>query len=408
MRVSYHYQDNEIIVNINSIEVKYSGKGRDGYSWFAHEFFRVGFKDPEKNKNLHDIQIQLNSKGIYTIGIQSLMNYLTTFFLQGIILERRYFPITRIDLNMFIQHDFRYLRKEMILSKKKNHASKIGECSSGYELETYYVGRKPFMLRIYNKLKELKTASKDKQEMMHNYFGINGLDLNEPIFNVEFELHREFLKEYGIDTVEDAISRAESLFTLCCDLIKLIDPDSISEKQLYSNNRRRANVLPIWEFISTHYKLDAFMQITTPLNKIEKISYAYQLDDARKPLKKIINRLLMHKHVPTILFFYEVLESAKQEFNLKTQMQKMHQDFTVPVRENFEEDLKVYSDEGLKHLLNKLDNELSSMDSENMAHSSFYEEIYTKYQQTHRELNTRGLLSHQPTSLYDFDNEAPF
>ena len=39
--------------------------------------------------------------------------------------------------------------------------------------------------------------------------------------------------------VEDALSRAESLFKLCCDFVKLIDPDSISEKQLYSNNRRR-------------------------------------------------------------------------------------------------------------------------------------------------------------------------
>lgn len=405
--LNYQYQDNEIIVTINEIEVKNSGKGRDGYSWFVHEFFRVGFKDPEKNRNLHDIQIQLNSKGIYTVGIQSLINYITTFFLNGMILERRYFPITRIDLNMFIQHDFKYLCKEMIVSKKKNHASKIGECSSGYELETYYVGRKPFMLRIYNKLKELKTASQEKREMMLNYFGVNGLDVSEPIFNVEFEMHREFLKEYGIDTVEDALRRAESLFTLGCDLIKLIDPSSLSEKQLYSNNRRRANVLPIWEFISTHYKIDAFMQISTPLNKIEKFTYNYSLDDARKPLKKLINRLLMHKHIPTLLFFYELLEQTKEEFNYKMQMRKMHMEYTAPVRNSFMEDLKAISNEGLERFREKLDDELSQMDEEAMRGSTHYDDLFQKYQEVHHEMTLRG-LKHNPTPLYDVDDEAPF
>ncbi len=87
---------------------------------------------------------------------------------------------------MFIQHNFNYLKKEMILSKKKNHSANISERSTGYELETYYVGKKPFLLRIYNKLKELETASEIKRELMHNYFLVNNLDTRKPIFNVEF------------------------------------------------------------------------------------------------------------------------------------------------------------------------------------------------------------------------------
>lgn len=407
--LNYPYQDNEIIVVINEIEIRYSGKGRDGFYWFNHEFFRVGFKDPEKNRTIHDIRIQLNAIGIYTIGIQSLIEYITEHFLKDMILKKRYFPITRMDLNMFIQHDFRYLCKEMVVSKKKNHSAKIGECSSGYELETYYVGKNPFMLRIYNKLKELKTASPKKKELMLNYFGVHGLDINEPIFNVEFEMHREFLKEYGIDTIEDALGRAQSLFELGCDLIKLIDINSITQTQLYSNNRRRADILPIWEFIATHYRLDTFMQITTPMNKIEKISYAYSLDDARKPLKRVINRLLMHKHTPTLLFFYELLEQAKEEFNHRMQMQKAHLEFTHPVRHSFAGDLKAYSDEGLHKLRNRLDNELYSMDNEAMRGSDLYEDIHIKFQEVCAEMKHRG-LKREPMPLYEVDDaeELPF
>ena len=45
--LNYQHADNDIIVNINGIDVVYSGMGRDGFHWFSHDFFRAGFKDPE-------------------------------------------------------------------------------------------------------------------------------------------------------------------------------------------------------------------------------------------------------------------------------------------------------------------------------------------------------------------------
>lgn len=197
--LNYAYNDNDIIVTINTIDVKLSGMGRDGFIWFNHDFFRVGFKDCEKSPNIHNIRVQLNSIGIYTLGIKSLVEYINTKLLDGALLSTNYFPVTRIDVNMFVQHNFNFLTKEMILSKKKTHSANISERTTGYELETYYVGKKPFLLRIYNKLKELESASDIKKELMHNYFLINNLDTRKPIFNVEFEFHREFLKQYDIE-----------------------------------------------------------------------------------------------------------------------------------------------------------------------------------------------------------------
>ena len=383
--LNYAYADNDIIIQINTIDVTYSGMGRDGFHWFNHDFFRAGFKDPEKALNIHNIRIQLNAVGIYTLGIKSLVEYINTVFLKEI--TNKHYPITRIDLNMFVQHDFKYLRKEMILSKKKNHSANIGERSSGYELETYYVGKKPFLLRIYNKHKELQTASTIKRELMHNYFGVNGLDLEKPIFNVEFELHREFLKQYGIDTIEDVLERSEMLFRQSCDLIRLIDVESITEKELNSPNRRRADTLPIWEHIKDSYQTKEFLQIDTPMEKVEKITQRYTLEDARSSIKRIITRLLIHDNAPTSLYFMEILQHAKADYDLRQHMKFLHKNHEEKqekkketLYERFVDELRNYSDEGLVSLEEQLSIEMQTV---NMKDPEY------------------DVLSHQMSALYD-------
>lgn len=385
--LDYAYNDNDLIITINDIDVKYSGMGRDGFLWFNHDFFRVGFKDSEKAKNIHNIRVQLNAIGIYTIGIKSLLEYINTQLLSGALLSTNYFPVTRIDVNMFVQHNFNYLRKEMILSKKKNHSANIGERSTGYELETYYVGKKPFMLRIYNKLKELEGVSEIKKEIMHNYFGVNGLDTEKPIFNVEFEMHREFLKEYGIDTIEDALSRSQSLFELGCKFIKLIDSSSLTEAQINSSNRKRADILPIWEFISSYYDNKEFMQITTPLEKIEKISYRYSLEDARKPIKRQITRLLLHDNAPTLFYFLELLQSAEEDYKLRQNIKKFHNEHKEAETPKITDDLRSYSDDGLINYEKALSKEMSGV----MPDNELYDELLRKYDAIDDELVRRGL-----------------
>lgn len=386
--LNYAYQDNEIVITLNNINIKYSGKGRDGFSWFGHDFFRIGFKEQGKNANIHDIRVQLNAIGIYTLGITSLLEYINKKLLDGAILEDNYFPVTRIDVNMFVQHNFNYLHKEMIVSKKKIHAAQLGERSSGYELETYYVGKKPFLLRIYNKLKELTTASTTKKELMYNYFGVHGLDVNKSIFNVEFEMHREFLKQYGIDTIEDALQRSQKLFELGCDLVKLIDTTSITEKQLNTSNRRRADTLPVWEFISNNYNNKEFMQITTPLSKIDKITYNYSLEDAKKSIKRVVKRLQIHSSSPTLFFFLDILQESKEEFALQQEIEDMCDENSSSQSKKIKEDLSSYSNEGLLRYEESLALAMRNEEYE----SKDYNELSTLYQNVNNELEARELL----------------
>ena len=385
--LNYAYNDNDIIITLNDIDIKYSGMGRDGFLWFNHEFFRIGFKDSEKSANIHNIRVQLNAIGIYTICIKYLVEYINEEFLKGALLKERYFPVTRIDVNIFVQHNFNYLRKEMILSKKKTHSANISERTTGYELETYYVGKKPFLLRIYNKLKELEGSSEVKRELMHNYFLINKLDTRKAIFNVEFEFHREFLKQYDIDTIEDALSRSQSLFEMGCDLIKLIDTESLTNEQINSTNRNRADILPIWEYISKNYDNKDFMQITTPLQKIEKISYRYSLEDARKPLKRLITRLLLHHNAPTLLFFYEILQNTQEEFKQREGYKELQEE-NKSESKSYMDDLTRYSDEGLINFEKRLSKDMQGVN----INDPQYDHLLHSYNELHDELTHRGLV----------------
>lgn len=387
-KLNYQYADNDIIVKINDIEVQYSGMGRDGFHWFYHEFFRVAFKDSEKSPNIQNIRVQVNAVGIYTLGLKSQIEYINKVFLKD--LTMNVFPITRIDVNMFVQHDFSYLRKEMILSKKKDHHANIAEHASAYELETYYVGKKPFLLRIYNKRNELKQASQIKRELMHNHFGVNGLDMDQPIFNVEFEMHREYLKTFGIDTINDALLRAETLFKHACDQIRLLDLSTITEDQINTPNRRRAETLPIWKHIKDSYSIKEFMQIDTPLEKIEKITYRYSLEDAEKSMKKVLTRLFIHDSIPTMYFMLDVLQKAREAYELKQNIKNLHEEHKE--KPDFETELKTYSDEGLQNFEASLSREMHAISKSDPLHA----ELFEKYVAICRELDRRDLTDDIP------------
>ena len=325
----YQYNDKDIIVKIQDTDFIFSGISRDGYHAFNSDYVRLSFKDPEKNKNLKDIKIQLNAKGIYTIGLKSLIEYVNEHLLKDLTLGD--FPITRIDLNTFVNTSLSFITREMIISKKKSYSEITKEIGSIRETETFYIGKKPFLLRIYNKKRELERS--DKKELMLNYFGINGLDIEKDVWNIEFELSREFLKSYGIGEVYQALERAETLFRYCMQQIRLIDLDSISHKALNSTNRNKAETLPFWEYIQNAYSLKEFMQIETPLSRIDKISQRYSMGDAQKTIVKILKRLHFNDRTPTKLFMDDCFSKAIDDIELIETMKRMKNNRVNPLIE---------------------------------------------------------------------------
>jgi hypothetical protein len=302
------YSNKDLKVSINNQVFEFNGKAQ-GFYWFTHldNFVTVGFKDNLTNKGLNDIQVQLTAVGIYSINLKPLLNYVDDIF-KDVVTD--YKPLTRVDLNMFIQSDLSWLTKNMFVSRKRKYTTHLKEVSSKYKLQTLYIGKEPFLLRLYDKKEELKNST--KREMMYEYFLNNGFNAEDDIFNLEFELHRKYLKTYNIDTVDDLLGHAEKLFKESMDAIRLVDLSTISEKSINTMNRYKAQTHSIWQHISDSYKLKDFLALDMPLERLKRKNYSYTVEDAIKEHVAIARKFYVHGGVVDEQHFEEVLEAFEK------------------------------------------------------------------------------------------------
>ncbi len=117
------FENNDInIILHNEYIFKYLGKAQ-GFYWLRdfREYFKIGFKDTKSNQGLNDIYVQLEANGIYTLGIKSLLEYINDNLLKDF--TTSYYPLTRVDINCFINYDFSFLTKEMFVTRKRNYAT---------------------------------------------------------------------------------------------------------------------------------------------------------------------------------------------------------------------------------------------------------------------------------------------
>ncbi len=97
------------------------------------------------------------------------------------------------------------------------------------------------MLRVYDKLEEM-IAKRDAEKLAAMKARRWG-GLPEDATRVEWELGRGWLKQHGIDTVEDYFRKRGSLVRkLCHDWFRLTD-GPVNREQ---NHQSRARVLPLW------------------------------------------------------------------------------------------------------------------------------------------------------------------
>lgn len=299
------YSNKDLKIAISNQAFEFNGKAQ-GFYWFTHldNFITVGFKDNLTNRGLNDIQVQFTAVGIYTLGLKALLRYADDIFKE---VRTNYKPVTRADLNMFVQSNMSWLEKDMFVSRKRQYTTHLKEVSSKYRLQTLYVGKAPFLLRLYDKKEELKTSK--KSELMYEYFLNNGFNAQDDIFNIEFEMHRKHLKMYNIDTVDDLLGYAQKLFRESMDAIRLVDLSTISENSINSQNRYKAEIHPLWKYFSDSYELKDFLALDMPLERLKRKNYSYTIEDAIKEQISLARKAYVHNIVVDEQFYEEVLEA---------------------------------------------------------------------------------------------------
>jgi hypothetical protein len=244
---------------------------------------RVGFKNLNTRDNLDSIQVQMDTYYMNTTGIlQSYYDVVEQIEALGLQVGKS--KISRIDLNSYVYgYDFSYL-EYFYFSTLIRSNTKIYNGAKD-RLETFYLGSRssgaPYM-RIYNKWSELMAKDEDQQKQSLIRYKFH-LDMDKPLWNVEFELKREFLKSYKIDTVEDCLQSVNVLHSELMKRIRLMT----QKRKVDENHSDRIPTAPIWETIGTNYN---FQDSNVPLDKLPAIKYS-------KDIKWLINRVREYKQV---------------------------------------------------------------------------------------------------------------
>ena len=238
---------------------------------------RIGFKNLNSRDNLDSVKVQMDTFYMNTTGIlQSYYDVVEQIEALGLQVGKS--KVSRIDLNTYVYgYDFSYL-EYFYFSTLVRSNTKIYNGAKD-RLETFYLGKRessaPYM-RIYNKWSELmaKDENQKKQSLIRYKFleqyNIH-LDIDIPLWNVEFELKREFLKSYKIDTVEQCL---QSVNVLHNELVKKRMRLMTRKRKEDENHTDRIPTAPIWETIETNYN---FQDSNVPLDKLIPVKYVKDL-----------------------------------------------------------------------------------------------------------------------------------
>ena len=275
-------------ISIGDKEFFFNGLSK-GYYFFVDtaRWFRLGLKHPYQNTNLLDIQVQCEATGIYLLGLAKLIEHIETFLSQ---IAHTKSELTRIDANIFMQFDLSsVIEKDFLISRKRSYRREDGG-RIGYQ--SLKMGINPFLLRFYDKREEL--IGKEKRSLMEAYFVFHGFDLNQPIWNFEFEWHRDFFKRFGIRTVADALKNIEMLFHHCMKIIRFVDKTTLSQKNFEAKRFHRAKTHPLWEYIDSSYSFNAFPQSYDTLEKIIPPKSVYDAKVFMKEFEMLLDKAVIH------------------------------------------------------------------------------------------------------------------
>lgn len=290
----------------------FSGK-KNGFigGWYTYigrdciPLFRVGFKNPTKQKQIKNIFIQFEGSGIYSLGFYDLLNFVRAEFsdLLGFDVSNDNLILSRVDLNAFVDgFDFSFIDDGMFRTRAYKVGSYKNECLDYEELETYeyrsrrgvetlYLGdyrSSPLYMKIYDKLKELTSKNSDISSMVKRYFLLSNGMKSDHIWNVEFTIKKEVLTQYSAFTVSDLLYLADSIFK---DLMRRnsflgFDTEKISSSRI-SKNISKLPLHPIWEKIIEDYKFCNYdVEVQRTYKEYKKGSRSWSTDTIMRECKK--------------------------------------------------------------------------------------------------------------------------
>lgn len=178
------------------------------------------------NKSTLPIVIKYKSNLLWEKGLNAYFyGYDLIYKVFGEIMETK---ISRVDMALHID-SLEFNLSDIDSFVGKFNKDSIHRCNRN--IETLYFGSRKtqkVLCRIYNKSREI-LETRDKY-WFFDIWSKNGLDVSN-VWNLEFELHRDFLREIKVNTFEELIDNLKGMWEyLTHEWIRYIDKDSATRK----------------------------------------------------------------------------------------------------------------------------------------------------------------------------------
>ena len=202
-------------VTIGNMSFQIFGNGTKGYSYILHnDGYQINISQFRSSlHSFYPIQIRISSEFLWSIGLYNAWNniYKWLEYNFGKIIDTK---VYRIDLCLHTSDmDFISDYQTVYKGRFKKYLTNF----NGLNINSICFGTrkgKGIYCRIYNKTLEIKETK--SKYWFYDIWKNNNIDI-ENVWNLEFELKSEFLRELQLSTIEDIFYSIPNLWKYCTE-----------------------------------------------------------------------------------------------------------------------------------------------------------------------------------------------
>jgi len=154
--------------------------------------------------------------------------------------------VSRADLTTDFQGDLRLDMDNVVMRCRKNDTNFESLHREGRRITGYTFGSGELMLRIYDKTQELK--KKGKQYILAEWEK-HGWDKESEVWRVEYQMRREVLKQFKIETLQDLRTKAPDMWNYLTKEWFTVRQPSVTD-----STRSRWSYTELWETVQESFK----------------------------------------------------------------------------------------------------------------------------------------------------------
>lgn len=305
------------VISVGNISFEIFSTGVKGYSYILHNLdYQINIAQFRSSlHSFYPIQVRISSEALWCTGIKKAWSNIYTWIEEnfGKIINTK---VCRIDLCLHTSDiDFITDFENVYKGKFKKYVTTF----NGSSINSLCFGSrkgKNIYCRIYNKTLEVRETK--SKVWFFDIWKENNMDI-EKVWNLEFELKSEFLRELKLSTIEEVCSSLPNLWKYCTEewLVKIDRTRSRKERcptnNLWSEIQKVYESFSSKEFIKREKQLSLEASSLVP-NIIGNItSYSarkrdYDLQHIVYELEKVMTQYLKQKETT---FSEEVFKKRK-------------------------------------------------------------------------------------------------